>query len=173
MSGKNKNLNEAIKRLVPKINVPEILNIVSSVECISSKRKTYYSNLLKGRYEQILIPALENALNKERLAKQETKEFSVEDQKDFYKKVIQPIKEAANYKSYDLQYNNVSFKIKKISDNKVLLNDSNDQLLGVLKLGNNRTDICHFISALNNQLEKSFSKQKSFPSSIGDNDFER
>jgi len=55
-------LTEAIKRMVPKINMDKILDIVDSVQALSDVRKEYLKKALTLRYEQIHLPALERVL---------------------------------------------------------------------------------------------------------------
>ena len=55
-------LTEAIKRIVPKINMEEICGIVDSTPQMAEIRKTYLKQALALRYEQILLPALKKVL---------------------------------------------------------------------------------------------------------------
>lgn len=49
--------NEALKRIVPRIDMGRIEKLVESVEMISDIRKTFYKKILKLRYEKILLEA--------------------------------------------------------------------------------------------------------------------
>lgn len=51
---KNKNLNMALKRIIPKIDIGKIYNIINSIDCISDVRKKFYITMLKERKERIL-----------------------------------------------------------------------------------------------------------------------
>lgn len=62
MSGANDNINLALKKVVPKIDLCEISDMINKIPYISQERKDFYNDLLKRRYEQVLIPSLENAL---------------------------------------------------------------------------------------------------------------
>ena len=59
-------LAEAIKRIVPKVDMEAIERIVSATEGISEIRKEYLMNSLSLRYMQILSPALKRAVKNKR-----------------------------------------------------------------------------------------------------------
>lgn len=63
----------AVKRIVPKINIPRIKEMIQEipetyhgVEIISSVKKEYYGLMLQKRYEDKLLPALERIQTKEK-----------------------------------------------------------------------------------------------------------
>lgn len=49
--------NEALKRIVPRIDMKRIAKVIESVDIISDVRKTFYKEILKLRYERILLAA--------------------------------------------------------------------------------------------------------------------
>lgn len=51
----NEKLNEAIKRIVPRIDLEKIYKIVDTLDCITSRRKAFYKELLKVSYEYTLL----------------------------------------------------------------------------------------------------------------------
>ena len=55
-------LTQAIKRVIPKINMAYVYEIIDSVCLMSDVRKEYLKNAVKIRYEQILKPALNKLL---------------------------------------------------------------------------------------------------------------
>jgi hypothetical protein len=57
---KNAHCNEAVKRIVPKININTINNIIDSVECATPIQKEFYKSFIKARYEKILLSALKS-----------------------------------------------------------------------------------------------------------------
>jgi len=61
-----KELEEAIKRTVPKINMEKIHSIIDSVDEISNVRKEYLKKSLDVRYKQIIEPALNRVLQQEK-----------------------------------------------------------------------------------------------------------
>ena len=53
-----KELEEAIKRVVPKIEITAIIEFIESITVLSDIRKEYMKESVIMRYEQILLPAL-------------------------------------------------------------------------------------------------------------------
>lgn len=49
----NKYCNEAVLNIYPKIDIDKINNFISSIECISDVRKTFYKSLINNRYQII------------------------------------------------------------------------------------------------------------------------
>ena len=61
-----KELSDAIKRIVTKIDVETIHNIIDSILQISEIRKEYIRTAIGLRYDAILVPALKSVLKKEK-----------------------------------------------------------------------------------------------------------
>lgn len=59
----NPKVDDALKRIVPKINLYKINKIIEDIPYISEKRKNFYESLLSKRYDQILMPALKEYLH--------------------------------------------------------------------------------------------------------------
>lgn len=59
---KNVDCNEALLRMVPKIDFNKINKIIDETPYISDIRKKFYKTIIKMRYDEILIPAF-NKLN--------------------------------------------------------------------------------------------------------------
>ena len=55
----NEDCNEALKRIVPKINMEEIGNLIYEIPYISDLQKEFYKQYLSARYELIIYPAYE------------------------------------------------------------------------------------------------------------------
>lgn len=62
----NKDCNEALKRIYPKINMKNIEDVIDDVGEISLVRKSFYKIMLQKRYELILTPAMEKIAQKEK-----------------------------------------------------------------------------------------------------------
>lgn len=56
--------NEALIRIVPRINFTKIYGIIDQIETISDIRKEFYKVMLKQRYEKILVPAYKNLIER-------------------------------------------------------------------------------------------------------------
>jgi len=59
-------LIKAIKRIIPKINIDKIHDIIDSTETLSAIRKGYIKKAVSLRYEQMLLPALKRILRQEK-----------------------------------------------------------------------------------------------------------
>lgn len=51
--------NAAIKRIVPRVDMNQIVAFIDSTEALSELQKSFYKKYLNGRYEKILQPAFE------------------------------------------------------------------------------------------------------------------
>lgn len=58
-SCENDSVNEALKRIIPKIDLKEVCKIVDETPYISEVRKNFYKELLSERFSLVLLPALE------------------------------------------------------------------------------------------------------------------
>lgn len=58
LSGENKDIDAAVLRMIPRINIPRIAESIHRIPYISEKRKAFYQALLTERYEKVLIPTL-------------------------------------------------------------------------------------------------------------------
>ena len=54
--------NEALKRIVPKIKMEEIIGIIDNTPYISEIRKEFYKTMIDRRYKEILLPAYEKII---------------------------------------------------------------------------------------------------------------
>lgn len=57
--------NEAVKRIVPRINMEQIEAFIDGVHELSDLQKSFYKRYLNGRYEKILLPAYEQIMDEE------------------------------------------------------------------------------------------------------------
>lgn len=69
-TAKNKDLNDAIKRIVPQINIEKMNKIIDSVpdmyggiNIISDMKKELYKKIIKYRYENVLLPTYNKISN--------------------------------------------------------------------------------------------------------------
>ena len=66
VSLENEDCNAALKRIMPKIDLYEICNMINAITCISSLQKRFYTTLLSERKEKILDHAYKLLLQKEK-----------------------------------------------------------------------------------------------------------
>lgn len=146
LSGRNKYLDEAIKRIVPNIDMRVIGKIIDDIEYISDKRKEFYKSLLSMRYEKIMIPALKRQFEKDKdEINEKTKNLSPKDLKDNYEKYIKPLRESNEilFKSTDAHGNNIY--IRKATKNVVIISNQSDEVIGVASIRNDYNDIRDYI----------------------------
>ena len=72
----NKNCNEALLRIFPKIDMGKVYKIINAIEIISPVRKEFYIEFLKTRYENILQRAYKKVIKQE-MVKDSRKEIMV------------------------------------------------------------------------------------------------
>ena len=61
----NNECNKALKRLLPKINLETINNVIDDIQCIDELQKNFYKRMLAGRKELILDFSYKKLLQKE------------------------------------------------------------------------------------------------------------
>lgn len=100
----SESMKNALKRMVPRINLDKIRQIVADTPYISPERKGFYRSFLSTSYERILLPALDKSLQHP----DKIPEFSHEECKNFYRNAILPMKQDADYSirklTGDIQY---------------------------------------------------------------------
>ena len=62
---KNKDCNEALKRIVPRVNMSQIEEIIDSVSCITDLQKEFYKKYINNRYQLLIRPAYEFIITQE------------------------------------------------------------------------------------------------------------
>ncbi|MBO5938926.1 MAG: HipA domain-containing protein [Clostridia bacterium] len=65
MSEDNEACNEALARIVPRINMQEVEALIEAIPCISDLQKEFYIAYLHARYENILLPAYEQIMGED------------------------------------------------------------------------------------------------------------
>lgn len=60
---RNEKCNEAVKRLVPKIDMEKIKSMIYEIPCISDVRKKFYTSMISMRYEKVLLPTFQELVN--------------------------------------------------------------------------------------------------------------
>lgn len=55
--------NEALKRIMPRIDMEKISDFIDGLEDLSAIQKSFYKRYLNGRYEKILLAAYEKLMN--------------------------------------------------------------------------------------------------------------
>ena len=58
-SGKNEDCNEALARIVPRINMEKLVHFIDQVEGITEQQKKFYKHYISARFDLIIRPAYE------------------------------------------------------------------------------------------------------------------
>lgn len=62
-SKKYKACNEAVKRIVPRIDMKRISHIIDEIPCISDIQKTFYKTIIMERCQKVLLPTYAELVN--------------------------------------------------------------------------------------------------------------
>ena len=65
MTGEYDGCNEAVKRIVPRVNMDKIGAFIDEVPYLSELQRKFYKHYIKARYDLILVPAFDLAVNLE------------------------------------------------------------------------------------------------------------
>lgn len=65
MTGEYDGCNEAVKRIVPRINMDKIGAFIDEVPYLSELQRKFYKHYIKARYDLILVPTFDLAVNLE------------------------------------------------------------------------------------------------------------
>jgi len=90
-SCENKDVNQALTEIVPRIEMSEILKLVEATPYISETRKRFYSRFLISKYQRVLVPALEKLHEKDLSFAERT--ISGDELYASYKKTIRPLRD--------------------------------------------------------------------------------
>lgn len=163
LSCENKDLNEAIKRIVERINMKNVNKIIDDIPYISEKRKSFYKDMLSMRYEKILIPALQKNLsrNQEEINKC-TENLSIDDLKDFSANKIGLIRNADNYTMYEAKFgvDDDILKFRKVNNKLAILYDKHNTVTGVAPIRKDYQEVKAFIFELTNAIEPEIKEQE-------------
>ena len=135
LSCNDSRINDALKRVVPRIKIDEISCLINNTPYISDVRKHYYNSIINIRYEQILIPALEKSLGIEKST--EYKQWNSKLISYLYNKYIVPL----NNNDFSTLNN---YHIKTVK-NKSFILDENDYCVGIVRLEKSNLNVCKFV----------------------------
>lgn len=148
----NPDIDNALLRIISKINLPQIDDIISNTDGLSDKRKEIYKDFLHTRYQKILVPALERIFDIDNV-KQDSGLSSAE-LFLFYKANIAPFAKIAIGDKVHLHDSQTD--VMKIS-NKYAIVINNGLCTCLLPIRSNNNEIRKLISILN--LGKPISQQ--------------
>lgn len=143
-SHENKNVDNALKRIIPKINLEKIKEIISNIPYISDTRKVFYISLLENRYHQILLPALKEVLSQK--DKKTYKLWSSVIMNEIWKKEMILFTMLQNGSTAKILYHNKPIDIIKNNDNVFLYNE--EELIGIITTAKSNKNISNFVDIM-------------------------
>lgn len=165
---RNQDVDTALLRLVPKINLEEINDIIVNTSDFSNQRKLMYSEFLNKRYNNIFIPALQNIFKIDEIKA----EYENIDLFSFYKNNIEHVAKTDLYKKTNILFYDKVYELMRVNKKYALILN-NDTCIGLLPIRSNNKEISKAITVLSNSnslILKLISKD--YPN-IRDNDIEK
>lgn len=151
LSCKNEDLNAAAKRIIGRINLKNINSFIDDIPYITNKRKSFYKDILKMRYEKILIPTLEKLFQREREdISIYTEELTADNLKYFSANVMEKVRRAENYSLVTLKdkQSNEFFHFRKVNQKYAIIFDQEQNITGVAPIKKDYQDVKSFIFEL-------------------------
>lgn len=145
LSGKNEKINESLKRMIPRINMNKIHDIIADIPYASDSRKEYYKNFVDANFEQTLVKGLQNVLTKNTTSIEVNADEN--NYYEFYKANILPIKRVEEYKKTQMDICGQECSIYRIGSNAFLL-DENANAFACISLQSKNSRILETISNL-------------------------
>ena len=72
----------ALRQIVPKINIPKIVEMISDIPYITKTQKEFYGYYLSERYNQILMPAFQRLVSLEKMKRKHQNKQTMEYQEE-------------------------------------------------------------------------------------------
>ena len=72
----------ALRQIVPKINIPKIVEMISDIQYITKTQKEFYGYYLSERYNQILMPAFQRLVSLEKMKRKHQNKQTMEYQEE-------------------------------------------------------------------------------------------
>lgn len=155
---------EAAKRIIPRIDINKIHDIIDNTPYITDKRKDFYKSIISIRYEQVLLPYLDKSLNKDIIP------CKLDNPYEVYKTLglnNLNIGEELNIENRDVY-------LKKVSNRYALIHDIDGSFKDICPIRSNNDDIRKMLSILK---ETVYTNNKNIPNNITredvNNGFER
>ena len=138
----NEKVLNALKRIVPKIDLSEIKRTLDIEPLLSDARKQFYEECLECRFEKILLKGLENSFVLEKA--------EVPDNIDLYKiyaENIRDIAALAPFEQLDVMSGENSYTFRKVSNKYAISLDENGVCNGLIPIRSNNDEIRKAINA--------------------------
>lgn len=129
------NIDSALVCMIPKINIVQIEEIIRATPFLSEKRKQFYIDSIKIRYNKIFIKALLRIFPLQKAHIEDSSQLY-----DLYKQYIKPIHGFPLYRKQDFDINGRKLCTMRIS-NKYAIMLKNDECSGIFPISSNNDEI--------------------------------
>ena len=139
-------VQQSIKRIVPLINLDVIKHTINRIPYISNERKLFYNELIKQRYDDILLSVLEKQLGIQKST--EYKKWNADTISFVYKTYIAPF---ASENKLDKKTNNTNDILPNYDytiNNQHVFLMKNNYCVGILYLDKSNLNVCKSIQSL-------------------------
>jgi hypothetical protein len=131
----NPNVDAAVKRILPRINMNKIKDFIRRTECLSEERKEFYCNVLQIRYERILLPTLQRIFP--------APEIEISEDVDLYqtyKKYIKPVAELPLFEKSNIRIEDKDLCFIRVSK-RYAISIINGECAALLPIRSNNNEI--------------------------------
>lgn len=129
-------IQKALLQIVPNINLDAIDKLVFNTEYLSRNRQDFYFSFLHTTYEKILIPAIEKCFTQ---PENDFTDLAPDKCYDFYKTIIRPLKEKANYQKQSLDFIGINdYQYSKGGKSRIFIYKNEDVVGIISSRSNNR-----------------------------------
>lgn len=146
----NLDVDNALKRIVPRINLNTINNIIEQTDDFTDNRKEIYKGLLHARYAHVIIPAVERITGIKQIDYFYSKNISEHDLYKFYKNYIEQINEFPAFEQHSIEINKHNVNTMRLGKKYALILDNNKRIDGLINIRSNNNDIRKCIAQLSN-----------------------
>ena len=149
LSGENPDVNTALQKVVPLIDLQAIKQMIDEIPYISDVRKSFYNNLLTERYNRVLLPSLENILNIKKNT--EYKQWNSKTIANIYDKYIAPFGNCSKFGNIVFVLKNgKSEKFGYIKNGDYVFFMQNDVCKGMVSVVKSNLNVCKFVQFARN-----------------------
>lgn len=141
---RNPDVDAALLRMIPNINLNKINDIIIDTPVFSNNRKVMYSEFIDKRYNNILVPALQNIFITDK-----SKNINIDgvDLFSFYKNNIESVAKAESFIRNTYIINEKKYELMRINK-KYAIFIENDICSGLLPIRSNDKEVSKAISIL-------------------------
>ncbi|MFN2926446.1 HipA domain-containing protein [Lachnospiraceae bacterium YH-ros2228] len=147
LNGREPEILRAERRIIPKISLRAINDVIDSIPYISERRKEFYKSLVSVRYEKLLIPALEKDLSIQKT--DEYKQWNSKVIAKIFELHISALCQLPENCDTQITINHHDFVARRNGDYLFLMNNQ-EECNGLIRLTKTNLNICKFVQCMRN-----------------------